>query len=381
MANDFNNPSSFPPSGLDRADGTADFPGTPTPDNTIAQQIATAYAGEGTFFEEDGNSPVIDLGEQGTVRHVFWCDWDGGEDGPDTGGGTGTAISSLQSGLIQRGAYFQDSYGNVSRILNSTVERFKGGIARMTIVSESSSFGLPPDEFDIDVVELNPDILKHPRYNLGQYDDEFSDDPADIDWLSDQQKGAIRFVLQAPSLYAAQSQIQGIFTGQQVAPGGSISWSTEEQQMAWEVITKFYRGEESFYLAAFAVTYTSYYPYPQSGDFQLCPGGYIEDPTNADSGPSIPYDFWSIDGTDDNSDENNILQAVDSAQVGSLWENGVTYLRKADRLHFDRNFWKITQTWIGAPTGPDNGDNSYIFWDPDLYAEEPTALQPLPTSE
>jgi hypothetical protein len=380
--NDFNNPSTMPPSGLDRADGMGGMPGTPTPEDSILQWIATNYQGEGTFLEEDAASPQFDLGEQGTIRHTFWCDWDGGADGPDSGDGTGTAISWLQSGLIQRGSYFQDSSGNISRVLNSTVERFKGGIARVTITAESSSFGLPPDEFDIQTVEINPDAMKHPRYNLGDYSDsdEIDDDPGSVDYLSDQQKGAVRYAIQAPSLYAAQSAINSIFNGSGIGPGGVISWTTTEQQMAWEIITKNYRGQDTFYLPAFVVTYVSHYVYPQSADFILCPGGYIEDPTDSQSGPSIPYDFWTIDGTDANPKDgsNNILQSVLTAQVGSLWQNGVTYLRKADTLVFDRNFWKLTQTWVGAPTGPSNGAQSYIYWDPDWYAVIPTPLQPLP---
>jgi hypothetical protein len=370
MSDDFSNPATNPPSGLDRATVIGDFPGTPTPDNAIAQRIATLYTDEKTFLEEDPNSPNIELGEQGTIRHTFWCDWDI------------TALGFLTGGTLQRGSYFKDSYGNHSRVLNSSIDHFKGEIAKVVVTCESAAFGLPPDEFSIEPVELNPDAVKHPRYNLGQYiANEDDDDDGDYDFLNDQQKGVIRYVTQAPSLYAARDSLQGIFNSSQTSfAGGPIRWTTNEQKMAWEIVTKFYRGEDTFYLPAFVVTYTTFYAYPQSDVFTINPGGYIEDPTTVVFGASVPYDFWSIDGTDDNTPLNNLLQCVQGGGAGSLWDSGVTYLRKADKVSFERNFWKITQTWVGAPTGPKTGNGNYIFWDPDWYGATATELQPLPTT-
>ena len=73
------------------------------------------------------------------------------------------------------------------------------------------------------------------------------------------------------------------------------------------------------------------------------------------------------------------LKAI--GNIGNLYSSGVTYLRKADQERFERTWFRRTQTWIGAPTGPtDANGNNYIYWDPDLYNVISTSLQypPVP---
>lgn len=357
MADSF---TTFPPSGLDRADGTGDFPGTPTPDNAISRQIATELNDAGTYFEESPDSPQFNFGEQGTIKHDFECD-------PDT-------FFQLIP-LIQRGQITTDSYGDVSKVLESSATYSKGNRYKVSVTSEGLNWGIPPDEFDVQPQDINPDLMKHPRYNYG---------PAGANTatgygLTAQMKQAIRFIINQNTNYMGASGFNMIFNGAGiVGPGGVIKMSTTQQQMAWEIIQKYYRGEDTFYLPALVVTYSSYYYSPQP----LCPGGFLDDPIFSSSGASVPYFFWSIDGTDDPSNTNNILQNIEEQDQWNLWSNGVTYLRKADTFQYARTWFKLTQTWVGAPTGPEDQNNqTYIFWDPDLYKNPPTELGPLPTTD
>lgn len=378
----------FPPSCLDRADGTPGFFGTVTPADVIAQRIATAFNGNSqAFFEEDPHSPKIDFGEQTTIQHTFWCDCGPppatpgmGFDGPD-GGTLYELIPFIQRGQIQTA-----SDGAVTRILNSTVERFPPNIAKVTVTSEGLSFGIPPDEFSIEPQEINPDLMKHPRYNYGQ------DGNTSTGYgLTQQQKIIIRQALQSQSMYQTIGQLNQIFAAAGVQPGtaGPINWTLPQQKMAWEIIQKNYRGEDTWYVPALTVTWAQYiFPLPGEILPSLNPGGYIEDPTNA-MDFSIPYYLWSIDGTDSNPSDgsNDILQSL-AKVIFDLYDDGVTYLRKADRLDFSRTWYKYTRTWVGAPTGPaDQDGNNYVYWDPDIYPTwnaaaqefETTALGPLPS--
>ena len=368
------NYNTLPPSGIDRADGslvlgTGYFPGTPTLADTESSNFATSTSGaqpslDGTFFEEFPDSPRFDFGEKGTCQHRYQCD-------------PATYVQLLQAGQLTRGTWVYDSLGDASIILNATAEYQKGNYYVITITSEGLNWGLPPDEFDIQPQEINPDLMKHPRYNYGPNGANTSTGYG----LTAQQKGALRYLLQSGNSYSAQDlfqQILGQGAGNNL-PGSAIDWTdgisgnTIPQQMAWEIIQKYYRGEDTFYLPAFAVTYTKYFISPQA----LNPGGYIEDPV---AEGVIPYFFWSIDGSDDAGFSNNILQNFPSSQIGNLYKNGVTYLRKADTFKWDIPLYRLTMTWIGAPTGPADSDgNNYIYWDPDLYDKDPTPLGALPT--
>ena len=354
-------PTTFPPSGLDRATGLMGLPGTPQPANSIKQVIATVDTVPGTFFEEMPDSPQFDFGEQGTVRHTFECDW-------------AITFQNLIP-LIQRGQIFLDSFQNYSKIINTTVHYMPGNRCHIEITAEGLNWGIPPDEFSIEPMEINPDIFKHPRYNYGPGGANLASGYG----LTAQEKGLIRWTLAQNSI-TAYDAYQNIFSsnGAQMA-GGNVDWTngvvgnTIPKRMAWEIIQKSWRGEDTFYLPALVVTYSSFYYNP----VQVCPGGFIDDPTNSIFGPSIPYFFWSRNGTNDHASNNNILQAPEG-RLNNLFSNGVTYLRKCDSVTYQRTWFKLTQTWVGAPTGPSDGTSTYIYWDPDLYAIPTTPIGPLP---
>lgn len=361
----------LPPSGLDRTNGLNGFPGTPQPANTIAQQIATpapgGVQGDGSFFEEDPDSPEFDFGEQGTVRHSFECD-------------PGTFQFLIP--VLQRGQMQYDSFNDVSRILNTSAKWLKGNRVKVVTTAEGLNWGIPPDEFSMEPMEINPDLMKHPRWNNSYVGAGGSIQPGyDGNALTDIQKGTIRNQLAAQNLASAASLFAIILgSGQNTDPSVSLNndpcgsaifptlagqW-TIQQSMAWEIISKYWRGEDSFYLPAIVVTYTTYY-YEEEGAPPMNPGGYIEDPLSA-SPFVLPYYFWSLDGTPNSADSNNKLQSFAVGNVGNLYSGGVTYLRKADQERYERTWFKRTQTWVGAPTGA----SGYIYWDPDLYNPKPT---------
>lgn len=347
----------FPPSCFDRAyGGDSGFPGTADPVSSFVQGIATASpAGNGGFFEEMPDSPEMDFGEQATIVHTYEMD-------------AGTFF--FLEPFVQRGQVCQDSFGNFTKILSTQVNWQKGNRVRMRITAEGLSFGIPPDEFQIEPFENNPDLLKHPRYNSAN----IGSDGVSVPGLTDQQKAVIRFYLQTIGSDSLSNTLHNIFTGGYSPMGGSVKWAVGQQQMAWEIITKYWRGEDTFYLPCLRVTY-SYYNF---APIILNPGGYIEDPVATGQ---IPFNFWSIDGTPDPSPGNDILQYLPTALSYNLYSNGVTYLRQADQQNYQRTWFKLTKTWIGAPTGTGSsvpGETNYIHWDADLYQVPPTPLAALP---
>ena len=346
----------LPPSGLDRATGLGGFPGTPQPLNSIITRVGTpapgGSIGDGSFFEELPTSPEFDFGEQYTIRHTYDMD---------------PATFRFLLPVLQRGLLQYDSYGDVSRILSTTVNWMEGNRVRVSITAEGLNFGAPPDEFSMEPMENNPDLMKHPRWNNAAFG-------LDGNALTDAEKGVIRQQLSAQNLTTAR-YLWGLVVGVQpgVSPSGDAvfpalanTW-TIQQSMAWEIITKYWRGEDTFYLPTIVVTYSRYY-YEEEGAPPMNPGGYIENPLYA-SPFVLPYYFWSLNGTPDASNKNNKLQSFAIGNIGNLYTGGVTYLRKADQESYQRTWFKRTQTWIGAPSGA----SGYIYWDPDLYAPTATA--------
>jgi hypothetical protein len=361
----------FPPNGLDRATGIDPFPGTPTPpDVAIASQVATpsptGTTGDGSFFEEDPDSPEFDFGEQGTAAHTFTTD-------------PTTFYTLLQSGSLARGQYYTDSTGDISRVLTSSVKWLKADRVKLRMTMEGINWGIPPDEFTIEPLDINPDLMKHPRYNDGS-------GGATGNGLTDAQKGVIRAVTNSQTSYNAATALNAVLNGGWILPnnGGPVfpaTGATTQQKMAWEVIQRYWRGEDTFYLPAIRVTWSRFYPIPlnYAPDFPgLNPGGYIEDPV-ADG--IIPYFFWSLDGTDNPDPSNDILQNFAIEQIGNLYTDGVTYLRQCDQLIDQRTWYKLISIWVGAPTGEtDAMGNNYIYWDPVLYSKVPPPLGALPAA-
>lgn len=137
---------------------------------------------------------------------------------------------------------------------------------------------------------------------------------------------------------------------------------------AQEIISKLWKQEDTPYEVAFQITWSSYYYFKPYYN----PGGYIEDPiydTNGYLNPGLPAYFGSPSF---NYDANTIFDAISvinpqcyspngkapSSGNPSLGNYNISWLRKADVVSYERTWFKVTRTWIGAPQA---------HWDSDLY--------------
>lgn len=148
------------PTGFDWGDGITNLPtqpfgtggsgtfGTPLPSSAIT--VAYPPGNSSQPPEETADSPEIERAEQATVMHTFKMSWNDGK--------------ALIVGL-GRGVFLQDSFGNITRILSSKIKKMRGNQCEITIIAESISFDTPPDDFQIDPVDLGLDLIKHPRYS------------------------------------------------------------------------------------------------------------------------------------------------------------------------------------------------------------------------
>lgn len=128
---------------------------------------------------------------------------------------------------------------------------------------------------------------------------------------------------------------------------------------AQEIISKIWRQEDTPYQVAFQVTWSSYYFIKP----QYNPGGYLEDPIT-DTGvlnPGLPIYFYSPDFTEGTTIFDDIAQANPQCYSSDGTTSGVkaiSWLRKADVVDYQRTWFKVTRTWIGAPQA---------HWDSNLY--------------
>ena len=98
---------------------------------------------------------------------------------------------------------------------------------------------------------------------------------------------------------------------------------TSNATLCQALVNKWLRGEETFYLAGFKCQHTMYYGTVPTG---ISKGGFIQTPFGTFSG-NVP--------------------------------SGLAWLRQADELVWNNGLWKLTQVWVGAPSG---------WWDSDLYS-------------
>jgi len=322
--------ASYPPSCFDVADGTIIGVGTATPDGAI--QVQNAFGG-GFIFEEDPNSPEIERGEQGTVVHKFNCD-------------TQTGINIVAT--IGRGAIFIDSFGNVTRCLTCRFRNAKADTCSIEITGESISFDVPPDEYSIDTIELNPSLFRHPRYN----------------WIlnyipsSGTQGGNNIGPLLISAINGAVDQTQVVSQQDGVTTYSSLIVPTDTTivggltfnclRLANELVGKLRQGNDVFYLAGFKATWSVYFFLPPA----LNPGGYINDPVTQGG---LPAYFWSDDETP--SGGNTLIEKAALA-APQYYSNGLSWLRQADTLLYQRTWFKLTSSWLGAPFG---------HWDAEIY--------------
>ena len=101
-------------------------------------------------IEEPPGSPDIERAEQCTCSHTLRMSWN-------------EALNYWT--LMPRGTIVNDTGANIWRVLSCRVRRLEGTTAELYYVMESISFDSPPDDFQLNEVSLDMNILKHPRYN------------------------------------------------------------------------------------------------------------------------------------------------------------------------------------------------------------------------
>ena len=304
------------PSAFDRADGLNGRLGTP--DDPFAIENTSG----GVFFEEMPDSPQVEFGDKATWTHRFGVDWEGAQ--------------LILEGW-PRGSQLEDSSGIVTRVLSSNINYRKGNIAEVSVTAESVIY-TPPAEYDVEEVELNPELEKHPRYK----DLRAASNSAQILEI-------IKAALQSAQMASGQEYEQALFNTL-VSPDPNVT--AEALEIYW--LKR--KGQESFILPGFKVSYSTYH----SISPLLNPGGYIEDPVVQGI---IPYFFWSDDNTP--SGNNTLLYLAQNVNP-NLYRDGLSWLRQSDHCHEERSWFRLTQSWLGFPFG---------HWAEQLY--DPLADAPI----
>jgi hypothetical protein len=345
--------------GLDRGDGIDGRIGTPTPVDAV-----TADGPDGSYgtvdevvpIEELPDSPTIERAEQATLTHKFRMPWT-------------EAVERIK--YLPRGLIREDSFGEVYKLLSSTVQYEKGGTGILTTVDESVSFDNPPDQFQITPVELGVNIMKHPRYfkaflGDGQGSTTEQQNQMVIRLLQDYMenpsapfRNAISTILQDSIRSDAGSGTQPPQASGGVFPSGALVSGTDmAKRAALEIIQKYWRGEETPYVVGYQITWSSFYFRPP----YLNPGGYIEDPIY-EASPLLPDYFWSPDFPPTSATVFDLLDDVNPQGYSTSGLPGggvsISWLRKADELDYERTWFKVTRTWIGSTLG---------HWDTELYS-------------
>src|ERR1017187_3069576 len=335
--------TNFPASGFDRCDGgLTNTNGTLEPTGALNAGGAVGYnfAKGYSILQEMSDSPQIESAEQSTIIHRFHCDY-----------------NTAQILLIDnpRGTVSKDSNGYLYRVLPCKIDSIaKSGNypynrpVIFTVTSEAMSFGQPPDEFSVEIVELNPSAEKHPRYAILSYAQRYAGRNADVSDDIDMTQ-AWNNVL---------SQAVGGITGSAYAP-------------AFELLLKKHKGEDSFYMSGYKVEYSRYFWLPQI----INPGGYIEDPVGTSTQPGLlPSQFWSTDGTPTGTSIFSATALYNQnmfPQTGSLanYPYGLSWLRQTDHQVLNRTWYRMTYSWLGSPLGN---------WDAQWYSQ---TFQPYQTQD
>jgi hypothetical protein len=201
------------------------------------------------------------------------------------------------------------------------------------------TFAAPPEEFDIEVVELNPPAEKHPRYS----------------GLTYIQRDNIRNQTVADSADVAQQWLNSV-TSSCITTNPSISYPSalNQYQQGLELMYKKQKGEDNFYLSGYKMIFSQYFWQP----VDINPGGYIENPFLV-----VPAYYW----TDQN--DNNIFSKTTQYNPNVYINNnnipnvyaatyGLSWLRQTDVLHQQRTWYKLTSTWVAGTLG---------MWDNEWY--------------
>jgi len=395
------------PFGFNRADGTTVLPsqtnglvngtaGTASPATSITKSGNAATVANAV--EEDFDSPEIERAEQATAQHRFKTLYQ-------------SALNYLQ--VLGRGTFITDGFGNRWRILSSKMQALKGGMASLSVTSESISFDSPPDEFQCVPVELGVDIMKHPRYSwalLPYVSDQSSHiTVGNTDVYYTQIKESIVKMIQSykdsPTYPGASTWIgtvQGMVLAQIkngkvdvnvpnpnfTTPADSstkipdpVYWDGQTSTLtgkpncqyftvsvpvnlasasdpivialaaAKEMLYKIWRGEDTPPVTGYEITWSQYYFAPVF----LNPGNYVENPIGI-----IPAYFTdpTQTGTHTIFDYLTYWNPQSFAQNGQFGgQLDMSCLRKPDEVDYQRTWFKITSKWICSPVG---------HWDEDL---------------
>jgi hypothetical protein len=406
------------PWGFNRGDGTTALPafpigasgsgtfGTPAdPDAVVTTASAEFLAGG----DELPDSPTIERAEQATIMHRTRMTWENG-------------LAYIT--VLPRGTIVEDSFGNIYRLLSATLQSENGNMAVLTTTCESVSFDNPPDDFQVNSVDLGVDLLKHPRYFSALFPN-----PATETTAQQQVKQAIIRAIQAyrdspfyptpgnlamPSGTIQETIVQMVnlqkinytvpnpayaatIAATAILGVGATALAGQNPQYlvlafdniatpdpvislalaaAGELIGKLWRMEDTPYLAGIELKWSQYYFLPPI--FNL--GSYIEDPTQI-----VPNYFMQPDrplgelppregisfpaaGSDNIFQFNASINPQDFSSNGtSGGSTNISWLRKADEIDYQRTWFKITHTWIGSPIG---------YFDLQLYGAGPRPKVP-----
>lgn len=360
------------PTSRERADGENDRLGTPTPEGAVLVQSAD---GDGAVsVNEDPDSPTVERAEQTTTTHSYTMSWE---------------AAKTQQDNMPRGAIFYASdpaddpeWTPLYKVLSTRIKHSRGEYATLEVVSEQLNGDVPPDQFNITPVELNLNIIKHPRYYRA-----LVGDPADPDQgvLNTQVIRELQNYMDNPS-YAARNAIAyrmfqslghpgsvvgGIPTPDAAFPDPAdadktvspITGTDFAKYAALELISKHWLGIENPYIVGWKITYSRYFWRPQN----LHPGGIVQDPLFA--GPDTVDEQFLIaphvnyeDGIQTVPDDTIFWRMhLDNPQcyLPVAWSynpdesayTDISWLRQADQMYFERTFHRVDYTWLGAPMG------------------------------
>ncbi len=63
------------------------------------------------------------------------------------------------------------------------------------------------------------------------------------------------------------------------------------------------------------------------------------------------------------------MTSLAASTAPMFYGNGLSWLRKSDRIVWQRYLVKKTSTWVGAPNGNSNLTGfQFSYWDPDVYS-------------
>lgn len=360
------------PTGRERADGEDGRLGTATPAGAV--KIQSADGNDVISVNEEPDSPIVERAEQKTVTHNYTMSWE---------------AAKTQQDNMPRGAIFYENddsdpeWTPMYKVLSTRIKHARGGSATLEVVAEQLNGDVPPDQFNIVPVELNFNIMKFPRYyralkgytsdeqllNLGviRQLQNYMDNPsyAARDAISYRlyqslgKPGTVTDGIPVPdSSFADPANATGIIT--------PVTGTDFAKYAALEIVSKHWLGIENPYIVGWQITYSQYFWRPQ----HLHPGGVIQAPYYevdeqfiispdiawADGITNIPEDTIFADMWEKNPQAYLPLEA--SYEFSSYDYTAISWLRKADQMYFERTFYRVDKTWIGAPVGS---------WDPDMF--------------